>query len=111
MASSVAFLRDIIGFCCGPRAAIKLLARKINGGSIMAQVSFDCANSHGSLLDRQVGHVDDLCEARDYAKAIARSLISIPDLQDWRDCCVRVWDDLGEEIFAIPFSTVVGRPN
>ncbi len=30
----------------------------------MAQVSFDCANSHGSLLDLQVADVDDLGEAR-----------------------------------------------
>jgi hypothetical protein len=49
--------------------------------------------------------------ARDYAEAVARSLIASPDLQDWRNCRVRVWDDLGEEVFVMPFSSIVGKPH
>ncbi len=77
----------------------------------MAQVYFHCSNSHGRLLDRRVAEVDDLLEAHDYAEAVARSLIASPDLQDWRNCRLRVWDDLGDEIFAMPFSSVVGKPH
>ncbi len=55
--------------------------------------------------------MDDLVEAGEYATGVARSLIAAPDLRDWRQCCLHVSDDLGEEIFAMPFSTVVGRPN
>ncbi len=77
----------------------------------MAQVHFHCSDSIGRLLDRQIADVPDLFEAHDYAKAVARSLIAKPDLQDWRTCRLRVWDELGEEIFEIPFSSVVGKPH
>ena len=77
----------------------------------MAQVYLHCSNSHGRLLDRRVAEVDDLLEARDYAEAIARSLIASPNLQDWRTCRLRVWDDLGEEVFVVPFSLMVGKPH
>ncbi len=77
----------------------------------MAQVYFHCSNSHGRLLDRRIAEVDDLFEARDYAVAVARSLIARPDLLDWRNCRLLVWDDLGEEIFEMPFSSVVGKPH
>jgi hypothetical protein len=55
----------------------------------MAQVYLHCSNSHGHLLDRRVAEVDDLFEAHDCAEAIAGA-----DLQDWRTCRLRVWDDL-----------------
>ncbi len=77
----------------------------------MAQVYFHCSNSHGRLLDRRIADVNDLLEARDYAVAVARSLIAGPDLQDWRTCRLRVWDDLGEEIFEVPLSSVIGKPH
>jgi hypothetical protein len=77
----------------------------------MAQVYFHCSNSNGRSLDRRIAEVDDLFEARDYAVAVARSLIAGPDLQDWRNCRLRVRDDLGEEIFEMPFSSLVGKPH
>jgi uncharacterized protein DUF6894 len=77
----------------------------------MAQMHFHCSNSHGRLLDRRIAEVDDLFEARDYAVSVARSLIASPDLQDWRNCRLRTWDDLGEEIFEMPLSSVVGKPH
>jgi hypothetical protein len=77
----------------------------------MAQVYLHCSNSHGRLLDRRVAEVNDLLEARDYAEAIARSLIASPDLQDWRTCLLRVWDELGEELFVMPFSSMIGKPH
>ncbi len=77
----------------------------------MAQVYFHCSNSIGRLLDRRVADVDDLVEAHDYAEAVARSLIATPDLQDWRNFRLRVWDDLGEEVFVMPFSSIIGKPH
>ncbi len=77
----------------------------------MAQVHLHCSNSVGRLLDRRIADVEDLAEARDCAEALARSFISNPDLQDWRNCRLRVWDDLGDEIFVVPFSTLVGKPH
>lgn len=77
----------------------------------MAQVYLHCSNSHGRLFDRRVAEVDDLLDARDQTEAVARSLIATPDLQDWRNFRLRVWDDLGEEVFVMPFSSIIGKPH
>jgi hypothetical protein len=55
--------------------------------------------------------VGDLTEAREYAARIVRSLITAPSLEDWRDWALHVCDDLGDEIFVVPFATVLGKPN
>lgn len=77
----------------------------------MAQIHFHCSDSAGRLLDRRIADVENLFEARDYAKAVARSLISNPDLQDWRTCRLRLWDDLGDEVLVVPFSSLIGKPH
>jgi hypothetical protein len=77
----------------------------------MAQLHFHCSDSLGRLLNRRRAEVTDLFEAHDYAKAVARSLIASPDLKDWRTCRLRVWDDCGEELFEMPFSSLVGKPH
>jgi Domain of unknown function (DUF6894) len=56
-----------------------------------------------------VANVDDLIEARDYATRVARSLVAAPTLRDWRICCLSVRDDLGEELFAFPLSSIIGK--
>jgi len=77
----------------------------------MAQAVFRCSNARGHVIDGRVANVDDLIEAREYATRVARSLISAPTLRDWRSCCLSVSDDLGEEIFEIEFSSLIGRPH
>ena len=63
------------------------------------------------MLDRRAANVDDLIEAREYATGIARSLIAVPNLRDWRNCYLRVTDDLDQEIFVVPFSSIIGKPH
>jgi len=77
----------------------------------MAQVYFRCSNAEGSTFDGRMANVDDLIEAREYATGIARSLLAIPNLRDWQNCCLRVSDDLGEEIFLVPLSSIIGKPH
>lgn len=77
----------------------------------MTQVSFQCSSSHGSFLGCTVAEVDDLFEAREYAMGVVRSLIGTANLRDWRDCSLHVCDDLGDELFVVPFSSVLGRPH
>jgi hypothetical protein len=67
--------------------------------------------ARGGLLDRRVADVDNLIEARDYATRIARSLVAIPNSRDWRNCCLTVMDDLGEELFVIPLASIIGKPH
>ncbi len=75
----------------------------------MAQAVFRCSNAQGHVIDGRVATVDDLIEAREYATLVARSLIANPTLRDWRSCYMSVSDDLGEEIFVMPFSSIIGR--
>ncbi len=77
----------------------------------MAQIYLHCSNPQGRLFDRRVAEVDDFLDARDHAEAVARLLIASPDLQDWRNFRLRVWDDLGEEVFVMPFSSIIGKPH
>ncbi len=75
----------------------------------MTQVSLRCSTARGGVLDRRAANVENLVDARDYAMRVARSLIAIPNSRDWRDCCLSVLDDLGDELFVIPFSSIIGK--
>jgi hypothetical protein len=77
----------------------------------MAHAVFRCSNAQGHVFDGRVANVDDLIEAREYATRVARSLIATPNLRDWRSCCLSVSDDLGEQLFEIPFSSIIGKPH
>jgi hypothetical protein len=76
----------------------------------MAQVYFHCSSSQGALIDRRGAAVSDLAEARDRAALVMRSLISAPGPEDWRGWVLHVSDDDGEEIFCVPFASVLGKP-
>ena len=77
----------------------------------MAQVYFHCSNSERALIDRHGTAVGDLVEARDHATSVVRALVSGMSPEDWRDWVLHVSDDLDEEIFALPFTTVLGKPH
>ena len=77
----------------------------------MSQVHLHCSNAQGNVFDHRVVDVSDLIEAREYATCVARSLIGTPNLRDWRSCLLHVNDDLGEELFVMRFSSVLGRPH
>jgi len=75
------------------------------------QVYFHCSSSHEARVDRFGAAVSDLAEARDHAACVVRSLIMESSAEDWRDWIVHVSDDFGDEIFALPFSSVLGTPH
>jgi hypothetical protein len=77
----------------------------------MAQVYFHCSNTEGVLIDRSGAAVGDLAEARDHATLVVQSLIMAPSLEDWRSWVLHVSDDAGEEIFILPFASVLGKPH
>jgi hypothetical protein len=77
----------------------------------MSQVHLHCSNAQGNVLDQRVADVDGLIEAREYATSVARSLIDAPNLRDWRRCLLRVKDDLGEELFVVHLSSILGKPH
>lgn len=77
----------------------------------MAQVFFHCSNAVGVSLDRRGGAVADLTEARDHAVLVVRSLIMTATLEDWRGWILHVTDRNGEEIFDLPFASLLGKPH
>jgi hypothetical protein len=77
----------------------------------MAQVYFHCSNDREVRIDQAGALVSDLAEARDRAATVVRSLIMEESAEDWRDWVVHVSDDFDEEIFAVPFASILGKPH
>jgi hypothetical protein len=77
----------------------------------MTQVYFHCSNTKEVLVDRCGAVVDDLVEARDHAACVVHSLIMARNQEDWRGWVLHVNDDLGEEIFVVPFAFLLGKPH
>lgn len=77
----------------------------------MAQVYFHCSHAQGVLIDRRGTTVADLIEAREQAASVVQSLIAAPSLEDWRGWVLHVSDTDGEEVFVLPFASMLGKPN
>jgi hypothetical protein len=77
----------------------------------MGQVYFHCTNNQGLWVDRRGAAIGDLAEAKDYAAQVVRSLIMAPGPEDWRGWVLHVSDEIGEEIYTIPFASVLGKPH
>ena len=77
----------------------------------MAKVYFHCSNARGVLRDRCGTSVSDLIEACEKATSKMRSLIAAASLEDWRDWALHVSDEVGNEIFVLPFAFVLGKPH
>jgi hypothetical protein len=54
--------------------------------------------------------VEDISDA-DHATGVVRSLTKTLSLEDWRDWVLHVSDELGDELFIVPFALVLGKPN
>ncbi len=77
----------------------------------MAQIYFHCSTADGVLIDRSGAVLGDLAEAHDHATLVVRSLIMAPSLEDWRSWILHVSDDYGDEMFIVPFASVLGKPH
>jgi hypothetical protein len=77
----------------------------------MNHVYFHCSNADEVLVDRCGALVDDLADARDQAACVMRSLTRARSREDWRSWILHVNDELGLELFIIPFVFVLGKPH
>jgi hypothetical protein len=77
----------------------------------MAQVYFHCSNTERVMIDQHGAAIGDLAEARDHAALVVRSLIMTPSTEDWRNWVLHVSDGSGDEIFAMPFVSMLGKPH
>jgi hypothetical protein len=76
----------------------------------MTEVYFHCSDAKHFIADRR-GAAMDVNEARAHAERLVRSLVMTPGAEDWREWIMHVTDDLGEEILALRFSSILGRMN
>jgi len=63
------------------------------------------------ILDYHGTMVDDLTDARDHATRVVQSFTNERSLADWRDWVLHVSNDQGDELFVVPFTFVLGKPN
>lgn len=77
----------------------------------MTDVFFNCSSPGHILRDRRGLAVSDLSEAYTEAQGFVRTLLMSPTAEDWRGWELRVTDEFGDEIFAIPFASVLGKPH
>jgi len=77
----------------------------------MAHVYFHYSNPEEMFVDQRGAEAGDLAEARERANLFVRSLIMAPNAEDWRGWVLHVDDDLGEEILAVPFASMLGKPH
>jgi hypothetical protein len=77
----------------------------------VTNVYFHCSSDRGILIDQRGAAVDNLVAARDYAAGVVRSLVAANGAKDCRDWVLHVSDDLGIEIFIVPFAFVLGKPH
>jgi uncharacterized protein DUF6894 len=77
----------------------------------MTRVYFHCSTTKKVFLDQRGALVDDLAEARDRATRVVQSFTGERSLEDWRDWVLHVSDDQGDELFVVPFMSVLGKPS
>jgi hypothetical protein len=77
----------------------------------MAQVFLQYSTPRGVVLYQTVAKVTGVTELREYAAQSVQSLIAAPSLEDWRYWTVHARDDLGLELFTLPFMSLIGKPH
>jgi uncharacterized protein DUF6894 len=77
----------------------------------MTYVYFHYSTTKKVFLDHRGALMDDLAEARDRATRAVQSFTSERSLEDWRDWVLHVSDDQGDELFVVPFTSVLGKPS
>ncbi len=74
----------------------------------MPHVYFHCSCTEQVLLNYGGADVADMSEAHEQAALVVRELLALPGPEDWRDWMLHISDDLGEQLFALPFTAVMG---
>jgi len=75
----------------------------------MTNIYFHCANEEYEFDDKRGVAIDNLVEACEQARRIVHSYVMTASAEDWRSWVLYATDELGEEIFTLPFASVLGR--
>jgi hypothetical protein len=74
----------------------------------MTEVYFHCSDAEHVFIDRR-GTGVELSEAFVHAERLVRAMVMMPNAEDWREWVLHATDELGDELFALPFAAVLGR--
>jgi hypothetical protein len=77
----------------------------------MQDLYFHCSDATHDLIDRRGVAVANLSEAFAHADSLVRSMLMKATTEDWRGWELRVTDEIGCEMFAVPFASVLGKPH
>jgi hypothetical protein len=77
----------------------------------MTEVYFHCSDANHELIDSRGTAVADLTEAVAHADCLVRAMLAKPNTEDWRGWKLRATDELGVELFAVPFASLLGKPH
>ena len=76
----------------------------------MALVYFHCSNIEEGAGGKRPSHAaGNLTQIREQAILAVRALIAAPNMEDWRGWVLHVSDESGEEIFNLPFASLLGK--
>jgi hypothetical protein len=77
----------------------------------MQDLYFHCSDATHVLIDHSGIAVSNLSEAFAHADGLVRGMLMTANTEDWRSWELHVTDELGCEIFAVPFASVLGKLN
>ena len=77
----------------------------------MREIYFHWSDANHDLIDNRGAAVNDFADARAHTDRLVRALVMAPSMEDWRDWVLRVTDEFGDEIFVVPFASVLGKPH
>lgn len=75
----------------------------------MTDVYFHCTDDGFALGFTRGVAIDGLCEAFEHADRIVRSYVTTVSAEDWRNWVLHATDELGGELFTVPFASVIGK--
>ncbi|HXB78880.1 MAG TPA: hypothetical protein VNX23_16015 [Bradyrhizobium sp.] len=75
----------------------------------MARLYLHCSNPENAPVRRRSTAVGDPAEVCEQATLAVQALIAAPIMEDWRGWVLHVSDENGEEIFNLPFDSLLGK--
>jgi Domain of unknown function (DUF6894) len=75
----------------------------------MAQLYFHCSGPERVVPDRSVSDLEDWVEAHAHAIGFVQRIVAMATAEDWRAWKLQVIDEEGDQVFEVPFASVIGR--
>ena len=75
----------------------------------MTDVYFHCTDDGHVMFARRGVAIEGLAEAVAHADRLVRAYVMTANSEDWRNWTLYATDELGGELFTMPFASVLGK--